>query len=66
MTWLAAGDLLGPVPVELDLQLKLAAERLGTDRLAVAASATLGLADVRCAGGRRYRGHALLVCAVAE
>ena len=41
MTWLAAGDLLGPVPVELDLQLKLAAERLGTDRLAVAASALL-------------------------
>jgi hypothetical protein len=41
VTWLAAGDLLGPVPVELDLQLKLAAERLGTDRLAVAASALL-------------------------
>jgi FhuF 2Fe-2S C-terminal domain len=38
---LAAGDLLGPVPVELDLQLKLAAERLGTDSLAVAASALL-------------------------
>ena len=41
MTWPAAGDLLGPVPVELDLQLKLAAERPGTDRLAVAASALL-------------------------
>lgn len=41
MTWLAAGDLLGPVPVELDLQLKLVADRLGTDRLAVAASALL-------------------------
>jgi ferric iron reductase protein FhuF len=41
VTWLAAGDLLGPVPVELDLQLKLAAERLGADRLAVAASALL-------------------------
>ena len=41
MTWLAADDLLGPVPVELDLQLKLAGERLGGASLAVAASALL-------------------------
>jgi ferric iron reductase protein FhuF len=41
MTWLAAADLLGPVPEELDLQLKQAGERLGTDSLAVAASAFL-------------------------
>jgi hypothetical protein len=41
MTWLAADDLLGPVPEELDLQLKQAGERLGTDSLAVAASAFL-------------------------
>jgi FhuF 2Fe-2S C-terminal domain len=55
VTWLAAGDLLGPVPVELDLQLKLAAERLGTDRLAVAASALLqvGPADGPCLVRRR-------------
>ena len=41
MTWLAADDLLGPVPLELDLQLKLAGERLGSDSLAVTASALL-------------------------
>jgi hypothetical protein len=41
VTWLAAGDLLGPVPLELDLQLKLTAGRLGSDQLAVAASALL-------------------------
>jgi hypothetical protein len=41
VTWLAADDLLGPVPLELDLQLKLAGERLGSDSLAVTASALL-------------------------
>jgi FhuF 2Fe-2S C-terminal domain len=41
VTWLAAGDLLGPVPLELDLQLKLTAGRLGSEQLAVAASALL-------------------------
>jgi FhuF 2Fe-2S C-terminal domain len=41
VTFLAATDLLGPVPEELDLQLKRAGERLGTDSLAVAASAFL-------------------------
>jgi hypothetical protein len=41
VTWLAADDLLGPVPLELDLQLKLTGERLGSDQLAVAASALL-------------------------
>lgn len=41
MTWLAAEDLLGPVPLELDLQLKLTAGRLGSGQLAVAASALL-------------------------
>ena len=41
MTWLAADDLLGPVPLELDLQLELAGERLGSDSLAVTASSLL-------------------------
>jgi hypothetical protein len=41
VTWLAATDLLGPVPLELDLQLKLTAGRLGSDQLPVAASALL-------------------------
>jgi hypothetical protein len=41
VTRLAADDLLGPVPLELDLQLKLTAGRVGTERLAVAASALL-------------------------
>jgi FhuF 2Fe-2S C-terminal domain len=41
VTWLAAGDLLAPGSADLDAQLKLAGETLGSDRPDVAASALL-------------------------
>jgi hypothetical protein len=56
-TWLAAGELLGPVPLELDLQLKLTAGRLGSDQLAVAAAL---LEEARLAGLPSGRAGGLL------
>jgi hypothetical protein len=41
VTWVAAEELLAPRSADLDVQLKLAGERLGTASLAVAASAVL-------------------------